>query len=88
MNKFLTYTLALASLTFATSCSDKNQNHMETGNQNHMENGAMNGTTMMADSTATPAGTATVYTCPMHPEVVASQPGQCPKCGMDLVVKK
>lgn len=28
------------------------------------------------------------YTCPMHPEVLASKPGKCPKCGMDLVVKK
>jgi len=25
------------------------------------------------------------YACPMHPEVTASEPGQCPKCGMDLV---
>lgn len=25
-----------------------------------------------------------VYTCPMHPEVRSDQPGQCPKCGMDL----
>jgi Cu+-exporting ATPase len=25
------------------------------------------------------------YTCPMHPEVVADQPGDCPKCGMHLV---
>jgi Cu+-exporting ATPase len=24
------------------------------------------------------------YTCPMHPEVKASQPGSCPKCGMAL----
>jgi len=24
------------------------------------------------------------YTCPMHPEVRASQPGSCPKCGMAL----
>ncbi|MGD9724346.1 MAG: heavy metal-binding domain-containing protein [Pirellulales bacterium] len=28
---------------------------------------------------------ATSYTCPMHPEVHAAQPGQCPKCGMTLV---
>jgi len=28
-----------------------------------------------------------VYTCTMHPEVVKDQPGKCPKCGMDLVVK-
>lgn len=25
-----------------------------------------------------------VYTCPMHPEVRADQPGPCPKCGMAL----
>ena len=25
------------------------------------------------------------YTCPMHPEVRQKGPGQCPKCGMDLV---
>ena len=25
--------------------------------------------------------------CPMHPEVVSSTPGTCPKCGMNLVPK-
>ncbi len=30
---------------------------------------------------------ATQYTCPMHPEVVAPQPGSCPKCGMHLVAQ-
>ncbi len=25
------------------------------------------------------------YTCPMHPEVVTDDPGNCPKCGMKLV---
>lgn len=29
-----------------------------------------------------PAGTQ--YTCPMHPEIVRSQPGSCPICGMAL----
>ncbi len=24
------------------------------------------------------------YTCPMHPEIRASEPGSCPKCGMSL----
>ena len=27
---------------------------------------------------------ATIYTCPMHPEVQSDKPGNCPKCGMKL----
>ena len=30
-------------------------------------------------------GSTTVYTCPMHPEIRQSGPGDCPKCGMLLV---
>jgi hypothetical protein len=26
-----------------------------------------------------------VYTCPMHPEIQSDKPGDCPKCGMELV---
>src|SRR6185436_6674672 len=35
---------------------------------------------------APPAPTADsiLYTCPMHPEVIAHGPGSCPKCGMAL----
>ena len=29
--------------------------------------------------------TATAYTCPMHPDVIATEPGTCPQCGMKLV---
>jgi Cu2+-exporting ATPase len=25
------------------------------------------------------------YTCPMHPEIIQDKPGNCPKCGMNLV---
>jgi Cu(I)/Ag(I) efflux system membrane fusion protein len=28
-----------------------------------------------------------LYTCPMHPQIVSDHPGQCPICGMDLVLK-
>jgi FtsP/CotA-like multicopper oxidase with cupredoxin domain len=28
---------------------------------------------------------ASTYACPMHPEVTATQPGTCPRCGMSLV---
>ena len=40
-----------------------------------------------AKKPAAPAA-ATVYTCPMHPEVTSDKPGTCPKCGMALVKKK
>jgi Cu2+-exporting ATPase len=30
----------------------------------------------------------TLYTCPMDPEIVRKQPGDCPKCGMKLEPKK
>ncbi|MDQ3142875.1 MAG: multicopper oxidase domain-containing protein [Bacteroidota bacterium] len=28
------------------------------------------------------------YTCPMHPEIHATKPGNCPKCGMKLIMEK
>src|SRR5690554_6899251 len=28
-----------------------------------------------------------LYTCTMHPEVISDKPGNCPKCGMKLVLK-
>jgi CopA family copper-resistance protein len=28
------------------------------------------------------------YTCPMHPEIHATKPGNCPKCGMKLIREK
>jgi Cu+-exporting ATPase len=33
---------------------------------------------------ARPAPRGTRYTCPMHPEIVRDEPGDCPKCGMAL----
>ena len=30
------------------------------------------------------AGSPTIYTCPMHPEIRQDHPGNCPKCGMTL----
>jgi FtsP/CotA-like multicopper oxidase with cupredoxin domain len=31
------------------------------------------------------AAPVTSYACPMHPDVTASEPGSCPKCGMQLL---
>ena len=32
-----------------------------------------------------PAGATLAYCCPMHPEVISTEPGRCPKCGMKLL---
>ena len=31
------------------------------------------------------AGKTQYWHCPMHPEIIETHPGKCPKCGMDLV---
>ena len=33
----------------------------------------------------TESGAAVIYTCPMHPEVISTEPGRCPDCGMKLL---
>lgn len=35
-----------------------------------------------------PVTTNQFYTCPMHPEIIKEQPGNCPVCGMHLVKKE
>ncbi|MFA7255703.1 MAG: heavy metal translocating P-type ATPase [Candidatus Omnitrophota bacterium] len=40
-----------------------------------------------AVNTGMPAKGKTIYTCPMHPEVLQDHPGNCPKCGMTLEPK-
>ncbi|MGI9115957.1 MAG: hypothetical protein DLM52_12785 [Chthoniobacterales bacterium] len=45
--------------------------------------------TAIANAQPSPAPAQLQYTCVMHPEIVTSSPGKCPKCGMELVpVKK
>jgi len=59
---------------------------------------SMPGMVMPSDSAAKPPQTTNAgsrvrstrieYVCPMDKEVVASKPGKCPKCGMDLVKRE
>jgi hypothetical protein len=50
---------------------------------NSFEPVVSSGLILVADS-----ADAKIYTCPMHPEVISDEPGECPKCGMDLVLKE
>src|SRR3954471_15135780 len=40
------------------------------------------------DSLAAAGAREIEFYCPMHPDVIRSEPGQCPKCGMPLVKRK
>jgi len=42
----------------------------------------------VSDFVAPALGTRIEYTCPMHPEVVSDEPGNCPKCGMTLIERE
>jgi Cu+-exporting ATPase len=44
----------------------------------------LQGATRPVDLSSTPKPKASQYTCPMHPEIVRDQPGNCPICGMAL----
>lgn len=51
----------------------------------HPEN-YLNKSTVIGDQPP-PKQAATIYTCPMHPEIEQDHPGSCPKCGMALEPK-
>lgn len=69
---------ALASSADAVAHAARHQHaHGKSAASEAMPNVALRGTA------SAPGGT--VYTCPMHPNIVTAQPGSCPICGMHLV---
>ena len=42
----------------------------------------------MGNKETKPQVQAATYTCPMHPEIHVTKPGNCPKCGMKLIKEK
>lgn len=57
--------------------SDPHASHAPANAASHAQSGGA--------STSAGDKAAEQWTCPMHPEVLQSQPGKCPKCGMKLV---
>ncbi len=68
---------------------DSSHQHHDHG---HQHPGAPSSVTTESDSSDPDPGAGQLsrelYTCPMHPEVTAKEPGQCPKCGMNLEKQK
>jgi Cu(I)/Ag(I) efflux system membrane fusion protein len=48
----------------------------------------LNGCKEKSDEQKNEASQSEIYTCPMHPEIVRHEPGNCPICGMPLVKKE
>jgi hypothetical protein len=67
------------------------QDDLTRGTASRLSGEAMPPMSMGDKKEAKPAGDAPAkisYTCPMHPEIHKSDPGNCPICGMKLVEEK
>lgn len=72
MKKFRVIILVSAMMVFALACQSNPDRSRNTGSGYN-------------DQNEQPIAKGN-YTCPMHPEVTSDHPGDCPKCGMDLVL--
>jgi hypothetical protein len=104
MTQFYRYFSVLSGAAFAVSCATTELSVPNThpGNPQAAVGqvalaSPLQGTLSSAESSSAPQEAApqehshehaTLYTCPMHPEIVRDKPGNCPICGMKLVPKK
>ncbi len=58
------------------------------GHHHHLEVAPEQSARGMHEALAADRASAGSWTCPMHPEVISDEPGQCPTCGMKLVEKE
>jgi Cu+-exporting ATPase len=62
-------------------CDHQDNRHAESGSVPSVRQDTRHAAHVPAAGTAAPG---TKYTCPMHPEIVRGEPGDCPICGMAL----
>lgn len=78
--KYLIYITLFAGVTILTACSDQSQdNAAKTALSGTQKETALDHAQKHMDPT---------YVCPMHPNIVKDEPGNCPICGMNLVLKE
>jgi Cu+-exporting ATPase len=65
-------------------CSETCRHRFETEPQNYLASGEADAHEQHHAGRVEEGGNATLYTCPMHPEIKQQGPGSCPKCGMAL----
>ena len=78
--KALIYLTLLAGVVALSACSDSsNDKTVMSGNSGENKETALEHARKHMDPT---------YVCPMHPNIIKDEPGSCPICGMDLVLKE
>ena len=90
--KKLSLSIAITGILFTsllvTGCGSKqNEVQQQQTEESAHQHGAQMDSSKM-DSTNNNTMTATIYACPMHPEVTGKEGDKCPKCGMALEAVK
>ena len=82
-------TLVATSRTFLSPSADDREQKAKQMDHSAMAHHSMprmaHGTPAASPTATTSAPTSDIFTCPMHPEIKESKPGNCPSCGMTLI---
>ena len=83
-------TLLATSRSFLSPAADDREQAVQQMGMSQMKQGGsdmgtmQHGTQGQSKEAQAPATAETYYTCPMHPEIKETKPGNCPICGMTL----
>ena len=87
MKKTIILSAAVLSFMLSACNSSSTKNEKSNSTDSTSVQGGNTSQTFNLDTTKLKSGD-TYYQCEMHPEVISDKPGNCPKCGMDLMVMK
>ncbi len=84
MKKTISLSILFLVLIFVACNNSSNQNENKTSADSKIAEKANTNQNFNLDTTKLKSGEA-FYQCEMHPEVLSDKPGNCPKCGMELL---